>query len=392
MEKKAMMSPQKNKIVLVVSDLHLGAGHLVNSRKNLLEDFDFDQEFSEFIDYHSSESYYDTEVELIINGDFLDFLAIPFVPYFDDEYWKESASIEKLKLIISAHQLVFNKLKNFLLCPNKKIVYLFGNHDAEMLFPRVREYFIKTIMPEQFSLENRPHLLIFPLEHNRYSPLSSILIKHGHDYESAHSFKIGKSIIKGSSGELYFRPPWGVYYVTRVLNRFKDERRFINAIRPIRTFVIYGIIFDTLFTLRFIFANIYYFIMVIFLSMFRQKKKLKLNYLQLLKKSFNETKLFQDYESLTKEEFIKDPQLKILIVGHTHIPVFRTFADGTSFINTGSWVRMFHLDFSRRQDGHRLTYAQITIEPDENDFGKILDHNLFVWEGNRNLPYAKFNL
>ena len=43
---------QENKIkktILVISDLHLGAGMIVNKRKNFLEDFHYDKELIEFI-------------------------------------------------------------------------------------------------------------------------------------------------------------------------------------------------------------------------------------------------------------------------------------------------------------------------------------------------------
>ena len=96
------------KIILVISDLHLGAGHNLGGRKNSLEDFHSDEELVEFLKYHSTGEYAGVEVELIINGDFLDLLAVPHVPYFDDEYWSESAALEKLELIICLNLLFGN--------------------------------------------------------------------------------------------------------------------------------------------------------------------------------------------------------------------------------------------------------------------------------------------
>ena len=80
---------QKNEFkrtIIVISDLHLGAGNSVNNRKNPLEDFHFDKELIEFIEYHSSGHFLDREVELIINGDFFDLLAVPYVKFFDDVF------------------------------------------------------------------------------------------------------------------------------------------------------------------------------------------------------------------------------------------------------------------------------------------------------------------
>ncbi|MBF0205560.1 MAG: metallophosphoesterase [Oligoflexia bacterium] len=378
-----------NKVILVISDLHLSAGALVFGRKNPLEDFFFDRELIDFLKYYSSAEYREKEVELILNGDFLDFLAVPFVPFFDDEYWKEDASIVKLKMIMEAHKDIFVALKNFISeeIPNKKIIYILGNHDAEMLFPQVRKIFNNFLFGDNDQLAGSRFL--FNLKENCYRPHKKILIKHGHEYESAHSFSTARSIIRNKDNQLYFLPSWGAYYVIRVINKFKEQRYFINAVRPIRTFIIYGMIFDTLFTIRFLFANFYYVIMVIFLSFLRQTKKSRPNIFKIIKSTINstvrETKLFQDYESLTREEFINDEQLRLLIVGHTHVPSMRTYADGTVFINTGSWPKIYNLDLARQQEGHQLTYAIIDID----NLGKLESH-LLVWEGHRNLPYSHF--
>ena len=58
-------------------------------------------------------------------------LAVPFVDYFDDEFWSDQASLEKLKMIISAHQEVFLALKKFTQ-EKGKLTYVIGNHDAEL--------------------------------------------------------------------------------------------------------------------------------------------------------------------------------------------------------------------------------------------------------------------
>ena len=52
---------------------------------------------------------------------------------------------------------------------------------------------------------------------------------------------------------------------------------------------------------------------------------------------------------------------KVLIVGHTHEPVFREYSDGTKFINTGTWTRMVNLDLSHDLNDTPLTYAKIQI-------------------------------
>ena len=193
---------QKNEIkktILVISDLHLGAGLIVNKRKNFLEDFHYEKELIEFIEYHASYHYEDREVELIINGDFLDLLAVPFVPFFDDEFWSEEASLEKLKMIIEAHQGVFEALRNFLSFPKNKIVYILGNHDAELIFDSLRVYLI-----DQFPKQDREKFQILLNSEEVYIPVEGVILKHGHEYELAHHYSPEKNIATDLNGKKYF--------------------------------------------------------------------------------------------------------------------------------------------------------------------------------------------
>lgn len=48
---------KSKKCILVISDLHLGAGSEYQGRKNHLEDFHSDTELVDFFNYHSSGEY-----------------------------------------------------------------------------------------------------------------------------------------------------------------------------------------------------------------------------------------------------------------------------------------------------------------------------------------------
>ena len=382
---------QKNNIkktILVISDLHLGAGLIVNKRKNFLEDFHYDKELIEFIEYHGSMHYQEREVELIINGDFLDLLAVPFVPYFDDEFWSEQAALDKLKMIISAHPGVFDALRNFLTFPNNRLVYILGNHDAELIFESLREYLV-----DQFPKEDQSKFKILLNADEVYIPEEGVVLKHGHEYELAHHYDVKNNIVADVEGKKYFIPPWGSYYVTRVINKFKEGRDYINAVRPINKFMINGIIYDSLYTLRFGFANIFYFLMVRFVMIFKQNKGI----FEVLEHVKKEIILFQNYEVLTEDYVTTNPDVHALIVGHTHDPIFREYDDGSVFINTGTWTKMYNLDFGKNFYGARLTFARVDVkEKEEAEEGKVierfdhLDISLNEWRGKSDLPFKEF--
>ena len=72
------------KFKIVVSDLHLSAGHVAEG--NPLEDFESDQEFAAFLEQFAAESNRDgAEVELIVNGDAFEMLQVPHVDQFEPD-------------------------------------------------------------------------------------------------------------------------------------------------------------------------------------------------------------------------------------------------------------------------------------------------------------------
>lgn len=371
------------KLILVISDLHLGAGKMYKGKRNLLEDFHYDNELIDFLTYFSTGHYAEIKVELVINGDFLDFLAVPYVEFYDDEFWSEKAALEKLRMIMSAHQGVLRAMKRFLQSQGKTIVYIIGNHDAEFVFDSLKEEFCNYFGEDKDKITMSNDI-------TTYIPVKGVCIQHGHQYERAHEFDPKNSIIETLSGEKYFIPPWGSYYVTNVINKYKQERSYINEVRPIKQFLIHGIIFDTFFTLRFMLSNFYYFIMVRFWHFYMQKKSLS----EVFEDIFRELELFQDYESLTRHFFEKNTDAKVLIVGHTHAPTLRLYSDGTTFINTGTWTRMINLDLGQWNQGSLLTFAKVVVRKAEyemEEFDQNVEVDLKHWMGINNLPYSEYH-
>lgn len=381
---KSRRSSDIKKIVLVISDLHLGAGKHVKGRRNMLEDFHYDAELVDFLNWHCENDNENRDIELVINGDFLDFLAVPFVEFFDDEFWSEEASLEKLKMVMRAHRGVMQALKNFVSKPNKKITYIIGNHDAELVLDSLKREFKSFFGPE---LEDR---VVLRNDLNIHVPVPGVHILHGHQYERAHEFDPEKSVLTTDEGRKYFIPSWGSYYVINVINRYKQERPYINAVRPIKHFMIHGLLFDTFFILRFALSNFHYYFMV----RFWYYVMLRVGWRQIAQDLIHELTLFQDYEGLTREYFEHNPEAKVLVVGHTHNPTLRLFSDGTAFINTGTWTNMVNLDLTQWNHSQTLPYARITTYAEQIDFEKYdeqVEVDLKVWKGTDTSPYKDFN-
>ncbi len=380
---KFLQKNKVDKIVLVISDLHLSAGTMIDGKKNFLEDFHLDKELIDFLEFYSSKDNAAREVELIINGDLLDLLAVPYVPFFDDEFWSEKAGIAKLEMILAAHRGVLEALNKFISVKKKKIIYIIGNHDAELILPGVQKVLLDEI-DEKF----RDNFQIWNQLDKAYIPEKGIHIKHGHEYEIAHHFCKKDNILQDYEGNRYFLPPWGSYFVTRVINKFKQERGHVNAIKPIKMFIINGLIYDTLFTIRFLLATIYYFMMIRFIYLFKQDKNVK----SMWEYAQAELDLFQDYETVTKNYIQDNEDLIALIVGHTHLPTFRPLESGKYFINSGTWTHMHYLDFNRGQEG-MPTYVQVDFgtQKKKEDSRELIDISLLQWRGQSQNPYITYN-
>jgi hypothetical protein len=129
---------------IVISDCHLSAGRFYEGHLNPHEDFYFDDEMCAMIEHFSTGDYgtrpdgSGVEVELFINGDFLDFLNVPLQGDFEDAV-TEQVSLRKCEAIIAGHPKVMAALKRFAGLPGKRITYMIGNHDADLFFEKVRE-------------------------------------------------------------------------------------------------------------------------------------------------------------------------------------------------------------------------------------------------------------
>ena len=133
--------------------------------------------------------------------------------------------------------------------------------------------------------------------------------------------------------------------------------------------------------------------MVRFVLIFKQNVKFG----EIFKHVKNDIQLFQNYETLTEEYVKSDENIKALIVGHTHDPIFREYDDGSIFINTGTWTKMYNLDFGKSFQGAKLTFAKIDIKTkviseNEEIIGKFdhLDISLNEWRGRSDLPFKEF--
>jgi UDP-2,3-diacylglucosamine pyrophosphatase LpxH len=348
-----------DRIKVIISDCHLSGGKIFEGALNPHEDFFFDDEMCDFFRYFSTGEYGENawgpvEVELFINGDFFDFLNVPYEGEFEDVI-TEDISLYKAKAIIDGHPKVMAALKDFASKPGKKITYMIGNHDADLFFPKVRETIIRTWDAKgQCPSEN----VSIIADQDRVNWEGGVEIHHGNQFEAVHVLNFEKPLLEAYNDKPVLNIPWGSFYVLKIVNRLKVERQYLDKVRPIRVFILIGLLFDPWFTLKYVFLTSFYFLKTRFVYSPKRRSSIKVT-AKILKE--HSGSLLQDLEYEARALLTEKPEIKTVIFGHTHKPMNKIWPDGKQYINTGTWTRMVNLDLQNLGRQYSLTFALVRL-------------------------------
>jgi UDP-2,3-diacylglucosamine pyrophosphatase LpxH len=216
------MSPApEKKIVVVVSDLHLGEGVAP------LDDHVFDErQFERFVDSLAQGDGKDGGVELFVNGDFLDFAQVGQKHYTlgSATFWcSEPESLAKLELILAGHSAIFNALGRFQTAGNALTIAA-GNHDVDLYWPKVQERLRKAAGAQtrfEFGVE----------EYMRFD--GRLLIGHGHMIDPANRFEHWGNPILSTGKEQRLEMCPGTLFMVKFVNPLEDLYPFADNIKPI---------------------------------------------------------------------------------------------------------------------------------------------------------------
>lgn len=335
----------KTRTKIILSDLHLGFGSLnSDGSRNLLEEFHYDSQFTQLLDYYSSGAYANQEVELILNGDILNHLHTDPTDQ-DCDSLTERVALERTEKIIAAHPDFFDAVSAFGRRGGRKIVYLMGNHDLGVAWPRVQQRLKERIHPD----------LIFYLDDYETDGLH---IEHGNHFLADNRVDLENLFLTRGEAEPVLKMPWGSFFVIHFINPLKKERPYIGKVFPFKMYLGWALFHDTFFALKTMARLAAYF--------------LKINFIRNPKRNFSlldTWKILREFSfpmKLDKEakKILEKKDLRFVSFGHTHHACYRQFALGKEYINTGSWNDLIGLDVGTLGHQLRLTFAEVTLEPD----------------------------
>jgi UDP-2,3-diacylglucosamine pyrophosphatase LpxH len=222
----------------VISDLHLGGragapparGFRINTHVPLLG------EFVRRIARRAAATRDASRVELVINGDIVDFLAQegpqpdqPWRAFIEDPAEALQADVE----IRDQERPFFDALRE-LLQQGGDLTLLLGNHDVELSLPAVRAQ----IETDLGAADSRGHLRW--VVDGQAHAVGEVLIEHGNRYDGfnvidhdrlrrVRSAQSRRQRLQGGEG---FEPPPGSRLVQQVMNPIKRDYPFVDLLKP----------------------------------------------------------------------------------------------------------------------------------------------------------------
>ncbi|MFK8138641.1 MAG: metallophosphoesterase [Bdellovibrionales bacterium] len=337
------------KIKLVISDIHLSQGlKLPNGTTNPLEEFHYDQQFAEFLRYYSMGEWADYEVELIINGDFLNFIQIDYKGFYLNVI-TEDIDLHKLKAIVDGHPLVFESLREFASDPKRSLTYVVGNHDQGMLWPKCREY-----LDDVLETKVKYKSIVYYFD--------GVHIEHGHMHEAANRLNPKKFFLKKDLPEPILNLPFGSHFFIEFVMRIKRERNpHIDKIRPLGNAIRWWLIHDTINSLKILWSLLSYF----FMSLFNTDPKRGWNFRQIIK-IFLQRAVFPDLSGAARK-ILSDRRVHTVIFGHSHVYQYRQFGEEKEYFNTGTWTEVTSLELASLGKFTKLTYVLLEYFEDPSE-------------------------
>lgn len=333
------------KIKLVISDLHLGKGmYQDNGVLNSLEEFYFSEKLVEFLQFYSTGVYRDYDVEIIINGDFLNFLQVDYKGH-NLTVITENISLEVLKSIIKGHEKVFKAFADFAAKERKTITYIVGNHDQAMLWPACRTYFNSVIgCPVRYK-----NIVYF---------VDGVHIEHGHMHEAANRMDPKKFFLKKDLAEPILNLPFGSHFFIELVLKIKHDYPHVDKIRPFSKMIRWAIFNETQMMLK-SFSSL----LIYFLKTFLTKDPRRALTLKRMLRIIFESAIFPDL-SESARKILNDDRVHTVIFGHTHVYQYRQFLENKEYFNTGTWTDLTSLDIVSLGKITKLTYVLIEYPED----------------------------
>lgn len=331
----------KPKLKLVVSDFHIGSGaYFKDGARNILEDFHHDDAFISFLHYYTSGSYAESEIELVIAGDFLNLLQINYLGVHT-YLMTERIVLEGLKRIVRGHFELFQAMKRFANTPWHSISYVIGNHDQGMLFEKPRQY-LRDVLQHDVQF------------YDSHYEFDGVRVEHGHMHEWPTRFDSKKYFLSKGLPEPVLNLPWGSLFVAECLPKIKMERSYVDKVKPFPRMIRWMALNDTFFALKSLGR-----VILFLLDSLIFKHRYRYSSLRATWDIIKEVTVYPKFDREAARVLEENPEISAVIMGHTHVLRYRQFRGGKEYFNIGTWNEATSLQVANLGTLVALTFAVI---------------------------------
>lgn len=220
------MSQQIFEKLFVISDIHLGGAPG-------FQIFDQGPQLSWLIQ-HITHLETNGLVGLVLNGDVVDFLAEEPAMYLDS-----GKAIPKLNRIMDdpSFASVWQACATLVTTPNRRLIFVLGNHDVELAFPEVQEFIYQKLCEQNEAARGR---LSFQMSGHGFAcrvGTAKVLCMHGNesdDWNPVDHHSLSK-VIQAQNRDMPI-PSWtpnaGTKMVIDIMNDVKREFAWVDLLKP----------------------------------------------------------------------------------------------------------------------------------------------------------------
>jgi len=354
-----MTSPSPTRYTLVVSDFHLGSGaRLSDGRPNPMEDFPYDTSFIEFLAFYSTGQWESREVELVINGDFLNQIQEFPQNEVSPHLITEKRAVERSRRIIQGHVALFDALGTFAALPDKNVIFIPGNHDPGLSFTAVQEI-LRQRIGGAVSFAERSYIK------------DGVYIEHGDRYEPFHALTPPYTDILHRKGKQpILNIPWATYFFIYVVLPLKRRRTYVDKVLPFRNYLVWAAMNDFWVFLGSMIRVVFFALRSLFIGV--GAKKFPVFYMLRMLWDMRAT---PDLTRGAQRIMYRHPEVTTVVFGHTHLAEFVPMKGRRSYYNTGCWNEITGMSPTRLGTIRRFTY--LLIEHTESTHAP----SLLLWRG-----------
>lgn len=198
--------------VYVFSDIEIGSG-------TVTDDFSEDKLFAQTVNNLQPES----KATLVFNGDTFDFMKVPYKGKYP-EHITEKISLYKLDRIKKAHPTFFTVCAQWLE-EGHEIVFVYGNHDFDLVFPSVQQKIVQYI-----GTKYKKHITFAGFEWTS----GPVHIEHGSQLDNFFKVDPDKLLIERAKivQEPFLKLPWMYTAIYKHHMQLKEDFPLLEKIKP----------------------------------------------------------------------------------------------------------------------------------------------------------------